>query len=73
MLVEILVFSPEDQDAAQKLILAGLAEHWGYLDTSKNPDLKNIALSYAEGIFLVGKLDGVIVATGAFLHRADDT
>lgn len=71
--IEIHPFKPQDQESAQALILAGLVEHWGFLDETKNPDLKDIATSYREGTFLVAWLDGQIVGTGAFLPRSDQT
>ena len=71
--IDILPFQPQDQKAAQALILAGLVEHWGFLDETKNPDLVDIAASYRDGVFLVAWLDGQIVGTGASLPRADQT
>src|SRR5512134_385508 len=58
-------FQPADQVPARALVLAGLVEHWGWLDETKNPDLVDIAAAYAQGAFLVGYLDGQLVATGA--------
>ena len=46
------------------LILAGLAEHWGSLDESLNPDLDNIATSHATGRTVVVEVDGQIIGTG---------
>jgi GNAT superfamily N-acetyltransferase len=71
--VEIRPFRSSDQEPVRALILAGLEEHWGRLDESKNPDLQDIADSYREGIFLVGCLDEQIVCTGALLPRSDET
>jgi len=71
--IEISPFRSEDQDAVQALILAGLEEHWGFLDESKNPDLKDIAASYQAGEFLVAWLDNKIVGTGAFVPRSEQT
>lgn len=65
-------FQPSDQREARNLVLAGLVEHWGLLDPTLNPDLNDIATSYAEGIFLVAWQDGRIVGTGALLPRSDD-
>ena len=62
----IAPFRPEDQRAAKALILASMKEHWGVLDESKNPDLDDIASSYANGVFLVAWQNGEIVGTGAF-------
>jgi hypothetical protein len=63
----IRLFCPQDQLHARQLILAGLADHWGALDPTRNPDLDDIARSYAGGLFLVGLLKGRQVATGAYL------
>ena len=56
----------QDQPAAKALILDGLVDHWGVLDEGKNPDLDDIATTYADGVFLVARLDDKIVGTGAF-------
>lgn len=60
-------FTPADQTAAEAVVNAGLAERWGTLDRSRNPDLRDIAAAYpARGhAFYVGTVDGIIVATGA--------
>jgi GNAT superfamily N-acetyltransferase len=63
-------FTPADQDAAQQLILAGLGERWGWIDPTLNPDLNAIARDYAAGYFLVGELEGELVATGALIPEA---
>jgi GNAT superfamily N-acetyltransferase len=60
-------FGPADQDAARALILDGMVEHWGSLDPALNRDLDDIATSYVDALFLVGRVDGRVVATGA-LH-----
>ncbi len=70
-MLKLLPFQSKDQSAVKSLILDGLAEHWGTLDESKNPDLDNIALSYAEATFLVAWLDDEIVGTGAFIPRSE--
>ena len=57
----------EDVSAVRDLILAGLEEHWGWLDPQRNPDLDNILEYYRSEWFLVGELDGRIIATGALL------
>jgi len=64
-------FRPEDQAAAQGLILDGLVEHWGFLDPTKNPDLDDIASTYADGTFLVAWLGDDLVGTGALVREAD--
>jgi len=63
-------FSSADQQQVKRLILAGLAEHWGFVDESMNRDLDDIAASYHNGVFLVGKVDGVVVGTGALIPRS---
>ena len=63
-------FAPSNQAPAKALILNGLEEHWGFLDESKNPDLDDIALSYADATFLVVWQDDKIIGTGAFIPRS---
>lgn len=67
----ILPFQPENQAEVKNLILAGLAEHWGKIDPSRNPDLDDISSTYAPAAFLVAWLDGQIVGTGALVPRPD--
>jgi ribosomal protein S18 acetylase RimI-like enzyme len=73
MLEELAIrrFRPHDQVAARELILAGLAERWGYLDASKNPDLDDIAASYAQATFLVAYLETQLIGTGAVVREAE--
>jgi ribosomal protein S18 acetylase RimI-like enzyme len=66
-------FTPSDQPAVKALILAGLVDHWGTLDRTKNPDLNDIAASYKDAYFLVAKRDGQVVGCGAFVPRSPDT
>lgn len=63
-------FQPADQSEVKDLILAGLAEYWGTLDTSRNPDLDDITTTYGEAFFLVARLDGRLVGSGALLQRS---
>ncbi len=63
----------EDQPAARALILSGLAERWGWLDESKNPDLNDIAVTYADGVFLIARRGDEVVGTGAFRPLDGDT
>ena len=55
------------------MILSGLVEHWGFLDETKNPDLEDIAVSYAGATFLVGRLGDRIVGSGALVPRSRET
>jgi putative acetyltransferase len=66
-------FHREDQQEAKNIVLAGLVEHWGFLDSSLNPDLNDIEKTYADGLFLVAWQDGRIVGTGALLPRSDNS
>ena len=66
-------FQPADQDEVKRLVLAGLVDHWGFLDPTKNPDLNDIAATYAGGTFLVARLAGQIVGSGALVPRGDGT
>lgn len=64
-------FQPADQAEVKALILAGLVEHWGVLDPSKNPDLEDIAATYAGATFLVARHAGRIIGTGALVPRLE--
>jgi GNAT superfamily N-acetyltransferase len=68
--IVIRPFLPEDQAEAKRLVLAGLAEHWGVLDPALNPDLNEIAASYADGLFLTAWEGARLVGTGAYIRRA---
>ena len=65
--LEIRPFQPQDQTAVKQLILAGLADHWGTLDSSLNPDLNDIASSYQGETFLVVIQGKEIVGCGALV------
>ncbi|HRF48963.1 MAG TPA: GNAT family N-acetyltransferase [Anaerolineales bacterium] len=69
----IAPFRLEDQDAARTLILAGLEERWGALDETLNPDLRDIARTFCEGLFLCAWHDGALIGTGGWLPRGADT
>jgi putative acetyltransferase len=71
--VEILPFKPENQGVVKDLILAGLGEHWGFIDPTKNPDLNHIAASYQDEIFLVAWKNDEIIGTGALIRRSHGT
>jgi putative acetyltransferase len=67
----LLPFQAENQTEVKNLVLAGLAEHWGELDPSKNPDLDDIAFTYAGAVFLVAWQDDKIIGTGALVPRSE--
>jgi GNAT superfamily N-acetyltransferase len=71
--INILPFQPEDQTEVKNLVLAGLSEHCGTLDPSKNPDLNDIGLTYADTVFLIAWQDKKIIGTGALVPRSIDT
>jgi putative acetyltransferase len=71
--ITILPFQSEYQSEVKKLILAGLAEHWGTLDLTKNPDLHDIGFTYANAVFLVAWQNNKIIGTGALVPRSNDT
>jgi ribosomal protein S18 acetylase RimI-like enzyme len=65
--LEIRPFCAQDQETAKQLVLTGLGERWGWIDSTLNPDLNDITTSYAQGIFLVAYLGDALVATGALM------
>lgn len=69
--VTIRPFQSKDQGAVKALILAGLEEHWGVLDLTKNPDLNDIAASYGDAIFLTAWSGDRLVGTGVLVHEAE--
>ena len=71
--IVVTPFKQAYQVQAKKLILAGLEEHWGVLDTSKNPDLDDIGTSYKNGLFLIALRNDEVVGTGAIVPRPNNT
>jgi ribosomal protein S18 acetylase RimI-like enzyme len=57
-------FRPPMQSAFRQLVLDGLAEHWGEVDESLNPDLEDVAFTYRNDVVLVAVEAGQPVATG---------
>ena len=64
-------FEPQHQEAARKLILDGLAEHWGRLDPTFNQDLVDISQSYRDSVFLLAWLDDRLIGTGALIPESE--
>jgi GNAT superfamily N-acetyltransferase len=60
-------FHEGDQERVRRLILDGLADHWGTIDDALNPDLDDIAVSYAPGRTIVAETDGELVGTGTLM------
>src|SRR5258708_33770867 len=69
--LSIRPFAPRGQVAGRALILAGLGNHFGFVDETRNPALDAIAGTYlARGhVFVVGELAGAVVATGALVDE----
>lgn len=62
---------PADRLAVRRLILDGLADHWGEVDATLNPDVDDVLGTYAGGRSLVVTEDADIVATGTIVPRGD--
>ena len=62
MAIKIAIFNAADQPAVKALILEGLAEHFGEIDPSLNPDLDDIVASYTGAVFRVARRDGSAIA-----------
>ncbi|WP_282938440.1 GNAT family N-acetyltransferase [Paenibacillus sp. RC67] len=67
--------SEQNQDQVKQFVLDGLAEHFGFLDTSLNPDLHNIIDHYTNQghVFLVGCVENEAVCCGALIPYDDHT
>jgi GNAT superfamily N-acetyltransferase len=72
--LNIIEVNNETQEQAKKIILEGLAERFGFLDTTLNTDLNNIMLNYVEvgHVFLVGIFGLDVVCTGALLYENNE-
>jgi GNAT superfamily N-acetyltransferase len=71
-MVSIRPFRTSDQGAARALIEEGLGEHFGFVDPNANPDLVDIAASYAlsPNAFFVAEFDSVVVGTTGVIVQA---
>ncbi|MBF6590090.1 MAG: GNAT family N-acetyltransferase [Ktedonobacterales bacterium] len=60
-------FVPDDQAPARQLILAGLGEHFGFVDEHRNPDVDDIAAHYLTPghVVVVAEWEGTLIGTGA--------
>lgn len=69
--IHITTVTEQYEEAARQLILDGLEERFGFLDSSLNPDLAAIIRSYSEdgGVFLVGIYNHAVVCTGALTRE----
>ncbi len=69
-------FTTADQPAARALVLAGLGEHWGFIDETLNPDLDDIAAAYPErtSLFLVVEdRSGALIGAGCLTEDDPST
>jgi len=70
--VHVEELNRDNQDEARLLILAGLADHWGSIDETLNPDLDDMTSSYQAGrTVLIRDEDGFLAGTGTLLPRAE--
>ena len=69
MTASIRPFQVADQAAVRALVEEGLGEHFGHIDRDANPDLVDIAATYARPphAFFVAELDGTLVGTTGLL------
>lgn len=70
-LVTIRPFRPEDQQTVRALVLAGLGDHFGQIDETKNPDLDDITANYVSrgARVVVAEIDGVTVGAGTLVEE----
>ena len=71
--VDLHDLRPDEQDAVRSLILEGLREHWGSVDAALNPDLDDLATTYAAGRVVVATDDGTVIGTGTVVRRDGTT
>ena len=66
-------FTASDQRACRQVILNGLAEHFGFLDESRDPDLDDINNAYIAvgNEFYVAECDGDIIGTVGLLFEPE--
>jgi len=67
-------FRTADQAEARALVLAGLGEHFGFIDETLNPDLEDIDASYIRrgDEFFVADVDGRITGTAGLIFESAD-
>lgn len=69
-------FVAADQAAARALILAGLGEHWGFIDESLNPDVDDISGHYpveSADFYVVEDAAGAIIGTAGLKQEDERT
>ena len=70
--ITIRPFRSDDQSTVRRLILAGLGDHFGHIDETKNPDLDDITASYVDqgACVIVAESEGAIVGAGTLKIEA---
>jgi GNAT superfamily N-acetyltransferase len=70
-MVEVRSFQRADQSAVRELIESGLGEHFGYVDTNANPDLRDIHSSYClrGNLFFVAEVAGQLLGTTGMIIK----
>ncbi len=66
-------FLPGDQARVYALVIAGLAEHFDEPKPWMNPDLDDIATTYAGETFLLAVVEGTIIGCGALITEDEST
>jgi GNAT superfamily N-acetyltransferase len=68
-------FQATDQNATRQLVLAGLGEHFGYIDETMNPDLDDIQGHYVDlgHQFVLAEINGHLIGTGALIEEDAQT
>lgn len=67
--IQTVRFDHAMQDAFRLLVLDGMAERWGSIDDSLNPDLDDIDAHYGTDCVLVALDGSLIVGTGILVLR----
>lgn len=72
---QVIEINEAIQERAIEIILDGLAERFGFLDRTLNPDLEDIQRNYIDKgyVFLVGMLDAEPIGTGALVEETEGT
>lgn len=66
---------PEDQPTVRRLVLDGLADHFGEIDETRNPDIDDLLGHYGPmgGYSVVAERDGELVGAGTFHAEGEGT
>lgn len=73
-LIQILPVSQATENSAKNLVLAGLKDHWGFIDNTLNPDLYAILDFYIKkgDDFLVGIYENNVICCGALTQEKEN-